>query len=112
MYVKRKYMSCEQDDPGFGDILFSSISALLGSAGQTNYSAANAGIDALVEPSRRLGRRCASVQWGAWGGLGGGDGIVSKNRKFTRSIKEKKQTKKTNTYLSVFPRLKAALKRH
>ena len=50
--------------------LFSSIAALLGSGGQSNYAAANATLDSRSEMQSRSGIPSTSVQWGAW--LGGG----------------------------------------
>eukprot|EP00854_Cymbomonas_tetramitiformis_P000816 gene816-1294_t len=52
-------------------VLFSSITSLLGSSGQINYTAANAVLDAHAHMQQ--GRGCAelSVQWGAWGGESG-----------------------------------------
>lgn len=47
------------------------MAALLGSPGQTNYAAANAGMDSLALALTHTGAPgVASVQWGAWGGGG------------------------------------------
>lgn len=51
-------------------VLFSSIAALTGPAGSTNYAAANASLDALAAYLRQQGTAGASVQWGAWSGVG------------------------------------------
>ena len=51
-------------------ILFSSISATMGSVGMVNYAAANAGLDALAQARRARGARAQAVQWGPWRGTG------------------------------------------
>jgi len=51
-------------------IMFSSVAALLGSPGQTNYSAANSILDAMSAQLQNAGRVSSSVQWGAWAGSG------------------------------------------
>ena len=51
-------------------VLFSSVSALLGGAGQSNYSAANSALDAHASWRHAIGRACVSVQWGAWAQVG------------------------------------------
>ena len=50
--------------------LFSSTAALLGGAGQANYSAANACLDALAPCCHARARVATSVQWGAWAEVG------------------------------------------
>eukprot|EP00656_Telonema_subtile_P003376 TRINITY_DN11543_c0_g1_i3.p1 TRINITY_DN11543_c0_g1~~TRINITY_DN11543_c0_g1_i3.p1 ORF type:complete len:2117 (+),score=442.26 TRINITY_DN11543_c0_g1_i3:173-6523(+) len=57
-------------------LVFSSIGALLGSAGQANYAAANACLDGLVRLRRQHGLSGTSVQWGAWAGAGMAAGLV------------------------------------
>ena len=52
-------------------VCFSSISALFGSAGQSNYIAANAFMDTLMQLRYQQGLPGLSINWGPWSEIGG-----------------------------------------
>jgi NADPH:quinone reductase-like Zn-dependent oxidoreductase/acyl carrier protein len=70
-------------------VYYSSIAALLGSAGQASYAAANAYLDGMAEERSARGLRTLSVNWGAWaeGGMVAGLSAAAAARMARQGVK-------------------------
>jgi acyl transferase domain-containing protein/NADPH:quinone reductase-like Zn-dependent oxidoreductase/NAD(P)-dependent dehydrogenase (short-subunit alcohol dehydrogenase family) len=59
-----------RSDPLDCFVMFSSVASVLGSPGQSNYSAANAFMDALAHQRASRGLPALSINWGPWSEVG------------------------------------------
>ncbi|GAA1391453.1 hypothetical protein GCM10009639_21290 [Kitasatospora putterlickiae] len=66
------------DDPLDFLLLCSSVSAVLGGPGQSDYGAANAFLDAYAQWRRGQGRPVTSLGWGTWEGVGMAAGLTAR----------------------------------
>ncbi len=62
-------------------VMFSSIASSLGNPGQSNYSAANAFMDALCEYRQQQGLPAHSLSWGPWSEVGMAKDLVAQHAK-------------------------------
>jgi NAD(P)-dependent dehydrogenase (short-subunit alcohol dehydrogenase family)/acyl carrier protein len=69
------------DRPLDAFVLFSSGSAIWGSAGQAAYCSANAYLDGLAHRRRAQGRTATSIAWGPWGSGMVGDELAERLRR-------------------------------